>query len=193
MTTSPRIIQPGIFSKHQPGDGVAGAGRLLGVGECAEVMLSPVQMDVRLIERRIPHRAYADEAAGIRATTFLIKGILLVGTDTQIAAPIVHLVAVDMIDLTIRIREQEAMKYHRAPVIMRGRIPALTEVPCMPLDQRQVDFVEQKSAAILKAGDAVTLVGHAVGIAHGLPPFLKNGQKKSSSRSMGIRIHNRES
>jgi len=29
---------------------------------------------------------------------------------------------------------------------------------------------KEKSAAILKAGDAVTVVGHAVGIAHGLPP-----------------------
>lgn len=75
------------------------------------------------------------------------------------------------------------MEHHRAPVIMRGWIPALTEVPCMPLDQRQVDFVEQKSAATFEAGDAVTLIDHAVGIAHELPPFLKDGQKKSSLRS----------
>ena len=53
----------------------------------------------------------------------------------------------------------------------------------MALDQRQVDFVEQKSAATFEAGDTVTVVGHAVGIAHGLPPFLKDGQKKSSLRS----------
>ena len=99
-------------------------------------------MDIRLIERRIPHRAYADEAAGIGAATFLIEGVLLMGADAQVAAAIVHLVAVDMIDLAVRIREQEAMEYDRPPVVMSGRIAALSEVPCMTLDQRQVDFVK---------------------------------------------------
>lgn len=68
-------------------------------------------MDVRLKKGCIPHRAYTDEATGIGSAAFLVKSILLMGADPQVAAAVVQLVAVDMIDLAIRIREQEPMKH----------------------------------------------------------------------------------
>ena len=58
------------------------------------------------------------------------------------------------------------MEHDRTVPDMRGRVAALPEMPSMALDQRQVGQVEQELAAAREVGDAMPLMGDAVGITH---------------------------
>lgn len=60
----------------------------------------------------------------------------------------------------------------------------------MPADQREIDFIKQKIAAIPEGSDAVTVLGHMIGIAQFflLSVDMKKGPFRSQRVYLRIRI-----
>lgn len=123
------------------------------------MMLAPMVMNVRLEASAPACITHADIAAGVGAAALLVEGVLLMGTQPQVSAAVVQLVAVDVVDLIfLRVRKQQPVQHDRPAADMRGRIAALAQMPGMGANQRQVDLVKQKIAAAGEGGDIIAVL-----------------------------------
>ena len=138
-----REIQPGIFAKEQPGHAIAGPGRQHGIREESQMMLAAMMMDIGLEAPATTSIAYADVSARIRAAPFLIECVLLMRAEPQIGAPVIQLIAIDMIHFAIMgLGEEQAMHDHCLAIHVRRRVPTLAMMPGMATDHGQIYFVK---------------------------------------------------